>query len=54
MSGLSPVQADKQLYNFSILPLPVQTLIRVKYFVLKFAISSKGGIYPKVLKYWDT
>ena len=36
---LSPVQADKLL-----IPSSVKTLLSMKYFVLKFAISGKGGV----------
>ena len=41
---LSPVRADKPGYNYFIPPLLVQTLLRMKYFMLKIAISGKGGI----------
>ena len=40
MSGLSPVQADKPWYISFML---VITLLNMKYFVLKYAISGKVG-----------
>ena len=44
MSGLSPIQVDKQWFNYFISPLSVYTLLSMKYFVLRFAVSSKDGI----------
>ena len=43
-SGLSPGQADKLWYNYSIPPSFVQTLLSMKYLVLKFAIFGKGYV----------
>ena len=40
---LSPVQENKQWYNYFIPPTSVQALFSTKYFVLKFALSSKVG-----------
>ena len=46
-SGLPPVQVDKPWYNFFIPPSSVSTLLSIKYFVHKFAISGKDGIILK-------
>ena len=43
-SGLSPVQADEPWYNYFIPLSSMWTLLRMKYFVLKFAITGKCGI----------
>ena len=43
-SGSSHVQADEPWYKYLQQPSPVQRLLSMKYFVLKFAISSKAGI----------
>ena len=42
-SGLSSVQVVKPWYNYFIPPSSQYTLFSMKYFVLKFAISDKGG-----------
>ena len=64
-SGLSPLQVNKLWYNYFIQTLSVYTLNSVKYFVLKFAIFGKGGIFfsslelpkylnqPHDIKLWD-
>ena len=44
-SGLSPVPADKLWYRYFMSPSSVQTLLSMKYFLLKFAISGKADIF---------
>lgn len=43
MSGLSGILKDKPWYNCLIPPSSVLTFLSKKYFLLKFAISGKGG-----------
>ena len=43
--GLSPVQADKPWYYYFYITLKSVDLGCMKYFMLKFAISGKSGIY---------
>ena len=52
--GLSRVQADKTGYNYFIPPSSVLTLLSMKYFVLKFAISGKEHDLKSWNKYIKT
>ena len=48
-SEVSPIQVDKPWYHYFIPPSSVQTLLSMKYFVLKFAIPGKGGKNHKLI-----
>ena len=43
-SGLSLVQADESWYHYFIPLSSVHTLLSMKFFVLKYAMSGKSGI----------
>ena len=47
-SVLPPIQDDKPRYNYFIPPSSAQTLLSMKYFVVKFVISGMGanGVSP--------